>query len=113
MKNPELSTIMSIALAFALLATAAGHGPASDNAQAVVEQDSHMVVATHVSQATNDKQEIVEDAVRVLVACRPRKRTEPYIAARPRSVLLIGTGEMIKAPQYGGVITAYCTTPMT
>ena len=28
------------------------------NAQAVVEQDSHMVVATHVSQATNDKQEM-------------------------------------------------------
>ena len=28
------------------------------NAQAVVEQDSHMVVATHVSQATNDKQEV-------------------------------------------------------
>ena len=28
------------------------------NAQAVVEQDSHMVVAKHVSQATNDKQEM-------------------------------------------------------
>ena len=28
------------------------------NAQAVVEQDSHMVVATHVSQAANDKQEM-------------------------------------------------------
>ena len=28
------------------------------NAQAVVEQESHMVVATHVSQATNDKQEV-------------------------------------------------------
>ena len=28
------------------------------NAQAVVEQDSHIVVATHVSQAANDKQEM-------------------------------------------------------
>ena len=28
------------------------------NAQAVVAQDSHLVVATHVSQATNDKQEV-------------------------------------------------------
>ena len=28
------------------------------NAQAVVEQDSHLVVATHVSQAANDKQEM-------------------------------------------------------
>ena len=28
------------------------------NAQAVVAQESHMVVATHVSQATNDKQEV-------------------------------------------------------
>ena len=28
------------------------------NAQAVVEQDSHLVVANHVSQASNDKQEV-------------------------------------------------------
>ena len=28
------------------------------NAQAVVEHESHMVVANHVSQATNDKQEV-------------------------------------------------------
>ena len=28
------------------------------NAQAVVEEDSHMVVGNHVSQATNDKQEV-------------------------------------------------------
>ena len=27
------------------------------NAQAMVEQDSHLVVGNHVSQATNDKQE--------------------------------------------------------
>ena len=28
------------------------------NAQAVVEQDSHLVVAAHVSQAANDKQKM-------------------------------------------------------
>ena len=35
------------------------------NAQAVVEQDSHIVVATHVSQAANDKQEMEPRADRV------------------------------------------------